>query len=174
LSLRIHAIILQKTKKGIFIVFSNILNKWATSIQRKEIKEFICNLKVMDSQELGFVVAVATDIRHRLESEGHVLMDPISYVALEPQFPHFLSSTIVRLQKQGQPVDAAGMMIWAHTFRAANRLELRGLGREMWGELERGFPYIEESASGFMRLTGKWLDISGANSFPIGLSPKPL
>lgn len=65
-------------------------------------------------------------------------------------------------------------MVWLHTFRSAARLELRSLGREMWKELERGFPYIEESAMLFWELTGRKLDIDGATSFPIGLTPDPI
>ncbi len=62
--------------------------------------------------------------------------------------------------------------MWVHTFRAAARLELRGLGREMWKELERGFSYIDESVSEFAVLTGDILNTEDANSFPIGLAPE--
>jgi hypothetical protein len=153
-------------------IFSNMFNRWAEKRQRKEIQSFIHNLRAMDGPELGSVVAVATDIRHKLEVDSHVLMDPINYFAVNPGFLYLLSSTTIKLQKQNKLTEAAGMMVWVHTFRAAARLELRGLGREMWKELERGFLYIDESVSGFAVLTGNILNTEDANSFPIGLAPE--
>ncbi len=76
-------------------IFSNMFNKWAEKRQRKEIQSFIHNLSAMDGPELGPVVAVATDIRHKLEANGHVLMDPINYFAVNPGFLYLLSSTTI-------------------------------------------------------------------------------
>ena len=59
-------------------------------------------------------------------------------------------------------------MVWLHTMRAAARLELRPLGRDMWRELARGFPYVEESVEEWSMLTDDTLDMSRATEFPKG------
>ena len=148
-------------------------DQWASSKQREELTRFIDMLRSMDGAELGHVVALATHLRHGLEDEGHNVMDPIVYTAQNVTFALFLSRTSIQLQKKQQTQEAAGMMIWLHTVRAAIRLELRSLGRDMWRQLERGFPYVEESALHFRQLSGVWLNISDARQFPAGLSPEP-
>jgi hypothetical protein len=36
-------------------------------------------------------------------------------------------------------------MVWLHTLRCLTTPELRDLGRQMWQELERGFPHTPEA-----------------------------
>mgnify|MGYP001614024996 CR=1 FL=1 len=150
------------------------LDKWASDSQRKEMADFIDRLRTMDGTDLGLVVAMATTFRHQLEAKGHNPMDPILYTRQNPDFCYLLSSTAVTFQKEGKPQDAAALMVWVHTARAGLRLELRSLGRELWKQLERGFPYVEETALPFRIITGTELNIEGATDFPIGLTPEPL
>lgn len=152
----------------------NKLNRWAVSSQSKELTEFVQKLSTMDGREIGFVVAMATDARHALEKEGHMVMDPIVYFPMNPGFPLSLSRTIIQLQKQGNPQAAAALMVWAHTMRVGANLELRQLGRDMWKELARGFPYVEDGAKDYQMLTGKVLNIEGTTNFPEGLTPDPI
>jgi hypothetical protein len=63
-------------------------------------------------------------------------------------------------QKIGQPSDAAGTMVWLHSMRALAFPEVRELGRDMWKELQRGFPYVSDALSAIEALTG--------NSLPTG------
>lgn len=154
--------------------FTRKFDSWASKKQRTEMADFIARLRSMDSSEIGHVVACATHLRHQLEAEGHIPIDPINYVAINPMFPLLLSRTTIGFQKQGRLQDAAALMVWLHTARAGVRLELRFLGRELWKELERGFPYVEEAADNVKVLFGKQLDISEATTFPFGLTPEPL
>ena len=128
----------------------------------------------MDGPELGHVVALATNLRHGLAADDHNVMEPVLYTSVNPGFPLLLVKTIAEAQKQGRTQDAAGLMIWAHTARAGIRLELRALAREMWRELARGFPHVQEAALGFENLTGRRLRISGADEFPAGFTPDAL
>lgn len=157
--------------RGFF--FKKVL-KWSINEQRKEIASFVEILKGLDGAELGHIVALATDIRHRLELEGHIIIDPIVYLITNPEFTVTLIHVYQELQKHNKMQEASGVMVWIHTFRAAANLELRGLGRSIWRELERGFPHIDSSADGYYMLTNIKLDIEGANSFPKGLTPEPL
>jgi len=74
-----------------------------------------------------------------------------------------------------QPSDALGVMILLHSVRALNVPEIRGLGREMWKELERGFPYVEDTLEEIRGLTGNPLppNIDDELKFiPHGLEPR--
>ncbi len=45
-------------------------------------------------------------------------------------------------------------MVWAHTRRAEQRLELLYLAKEMWCHVERGFPHAVVAAFEFQIATG--------------------
>lgn len=154
--------------------FSNKVDGWALGKQEQELSSFVAVLKAMDNVELGYLIAMATHMRHGLEEKGHNVMDPILYAAQNPKIAILLSGIIAEFQKQGRPHDAAALMVWAHTRRGGIRVELRGIVRSMWEELERGFPYVESSASSMRDPNGLPVNIAGANLFPIGFTPKPI
>lgn len=71
-----------------------------------------------------------------------------------PSYPATLGKAIRLNQKDGRLQDASALMVWLFTPWAGGRLELRQLGRDMWRELSRGFPYVYEAVSGFKMLSG--------------------
>jgi hypothetical protein len=152
---------------------SNKINQWSSDKQREELASFVANLGAMDGTEIGFVLAIATHIRHGMEADGHNVMDPIVYTAANPGFALLLSRAVAEAQKQGRTPEAAALMIWLHTARAGIRLELRSLGRQMWSNLERGFPYVERAAIAGLPIPAKVPNVSGASQFPAGLAPMP-
>jgi len=152
---------------------SNKVNKWASDKQKNELASFVGNLKTMDAAELGYALAIATHFRHGMEADGHEVMDPIVYTAKNPGFALYLSRMIASAQKAGRTQEAAGLMIWLHTMRAGIRLELRPLGREMWQELERGFPFVHKAVLEGLPISANQPNVSGANEFPAGLNPTP-
>jgi hypothetical protein len=127
----------------------------------------------MDGSEIGLVVALATDFRNEMEAAGCPLSDPIVYASLDPGFTFGLSKQVVRLQKAGCFQDAAALMVWVHTMRAASRLELRQLGRELWTELARGFPHVVDGARIVKKFQSRSVDVRNADAFPKGFSPVP-
>lgn len=155
--------------------FTRCFRNWASNKHRKELAFFLNGLASSDGSELGFLLAYATHVRHQLEEKGHNILDPFVYLIQNPIFPYTLSSTIIQLQKDKRNQDAAALMVWLHTFRAAaNPLELRSLGRQLWGELARGFPYVEEATQSATMHLGINFNIEGYNTFPEGLTPEPL
>ena len=152
---------------------SNKIRKRLVATQLREMNEFVSNLRAMDSEEIGHIVVLATQMRHLLEGQGHNVMDPIVYTTQNIGFPQFLSSATNIAQKQKRAQDAAALLVWTHTARAGMILELRGMGRELWRQLERGFPYAQEAANGIEHLTGRRMNISGACDFPAGFTPDP-
>lgn len=154
---------------------SRKIGDWAVNTQRKELEQFVSNLRAIDGEEIGMVLAVATEKRHTLANLlGWNLLDPVAVELTDISAAMTLNRLIRDAQKAGDPVSASGLMVWLHTLRAANTLELRQLGRDMWGQLERGFPHCENGQAGMLRLGGPYLDIEGFDEFPCGLTPKAL
>ena len=60
--------------------------------------------------------------------------------------PLRLIRLISEFHKKGQLSDATGCMVWLHSVRALQNPELRGLGRQMWAELLRGFGEVDDIA----------------------------
>jgi len=155
-----------------------LFTKWKLSrylrIQESEISSFTAQLSQMDSAEIGVVVALTTDTRNRLEDAGFLLSDPIVAYTINPETPSALSGMIKTLQAEGRLQEAAAVMVWLHTSRVGARLELRPLARQMWGQLERGFPHAEDASMSLLRVFFRPIRIDGYDQFPKGLSPDPL
>jgi hypothetical protein len=151
-----------------------LFTSWGIRRQRKELQSFIDNLSALDGQDVGFLVALATNTRIKLEGAGYRLLDPIADYPSDPAVPLRLNRMVRELQKNGMMPEAAAMMVWLHTMRAGARIELRQLGRDMWAQLQRGFPHVITSSIGVRSADGSPLDIHGYNSFPAGLTPDPL
>lgn len=155
-----------------------LLTKWKLArylrIQERELSSFTAQLSEMDGPEIGVVVALATDTRNQLEESGFLLSDPIVAYTVDPEIPSALNEMIRTLQAEGRPQEAAAVMVWLHTSRVGARLELRPLARQMWGQLERGFPHAEQASMALMRVFFRPIRIDGYDQFPKGLSPDPL
>lgn len=154
-------------------MLTRLFEKWAAKRQSKEISAFLDILATMHSDEIGLVVAAATDFRHRVfEQHGIDLRYPSTVLALSPWFTFELSSSAVRMQRDGRPQDAARLMVWVHTLRAMNRPSLREKGRILWQELSRGFPYVDQAADNYHLVTGEFLDTTDAEVIPDGLEDR--
>ncbi|MEC7472908.1 MAG: hypothetical protein VX946_06065 [Pseudomonadota bacterium] len=147
---------------------------WAIRRQRKELESFIERLRSLDGADIGFLLAVATDIRAKLEKSGFRMMDPIVDFHCDPLLPTKLNSIVRDFQKRKMMAEAAGAMVWLHTARAGARIELRQLGRDMWKQLQRGFPHVIASSVGARSIDGFALELHGFDAFPAGLTPDPL
>jgi len=127
----------------------------------EDLDRFVARLQGATSEELGMVVAIATILRTNFRSEG-ILPDAVLGVGASAT-PDEEISTIIQLprwiqlfQKEGQPSDAAGTMVWLHSVRViALYPELRNKGREMWQELHRGFGHAPQALEDIQALTGK-------------------
>ena len=122
----------------------------------EDLERFLKSLRGASDEEIGMLVVVATMIRVNLRKKGR-LHDEYLRIPTPGDgsgyAPLFLSRLIKTFQKNGQPTDASGAMVWLHTVRSLAFPELRVLGREMWGELHRGFPYVERSFSEIEAMT---------------------
>ena len=150
-----------------------LFDNWAAQKQEKDLDRFLLSLRGADGEELAGVMAVALEWSERLKDErGWDVYQPQFLVEQHPDAPLVLSKTIGLLQKQGNPHFASGLMVWAHTFRAAIRPQMRVAARAMWGELERSFVYVPELAAEFSGVTGMTFRIEELGRFPEGFNPR--
>lgn len=155
-------------------MFRKIRVRKFVNMQLKDSNDFLDSLRVLDGEELGLAVALATHFRNDWLATGIDVSDPIVTHALHPNFVVEIVKEIQTLQESGDEVLASGLMVWVHSLRAGNDLRLRAVARDIWGELERGFPFVEQASADAKLFIPIPLDIKTYNEFPKGLSPKPL
>jgi hypothetical protein len=124
---------------------------------REDLERFNASLRGATDGQIGMVVAIATIIRLRLTTAGRLSRG--AFVLPMPgdgsaELQLYLSGMVRQFQKMGQPSDAAGTMVWLHSMRALGFPEVRELGRDMWKELQRGFPYVSDALSDIEALGG--------------------
>jgi len=146
---------------------------------RSDLERFVLSLRGQSPEELGMLVAIATVIRLNLRANGH-LSDGVLGVGMpvsdaDQAATQLRISRLVRqFQKMNQLSDAAGTMVWLHSLRAFNYPEVRLLGRQMWAELERGFPHVFDAFHFIENTTGQSLPpgaLIASQFIPEGLEP---
>ena len=104
----------------------------------------------MPARDVGALVAIATVVRVNLEAHGEIpdgLFDrcqPTESEALG-RYQLGINKLAAAFARRRQPHDSAAAMIWSYSLRCLNVPEFRPLGRRLWDELRRGFPYVEEA-----------------------------
>jgi hypothetical protein len=153
--------------------FHNKLVSWGSKQQRTEIETWLQMLRAMNSDEIGMLMAGATHFRHILENTYHVnLLEPFEANSIDPELSSKLRKLIQEYQSNGDNTSAACVMVWLHSLRCSALLDVRPLGRELWQELRRGFPFVDDAANSMLRTTRQLLNTDGFDSIPVGLEPE--
>jgi hypothetical protein len=157
------------------MIWSLIRRKVLDAIVRsheRDHMEAIKILKGMDAEEIAVSLLFAADLRNRHETLRDDLLD-LGQLCQERHkgVPFQLSQTIQKSQSQRDYTTAGALAIWLHTSRAAQFPQVRYLAKEMWRELERGFPLLSEVLLHIEGNVGLRLDVRGAHRFPVGLDP---
>ena len=129
----------------------------AISNMRTDIENFISLLKSEPEKDIGFVVAMCAVTRITyanegllsgkfLECENAAVAELFCVDALDAAWK--LQKHVSLFQKQGQALLVTPTMVWIHSLRSMSEYEIRHLGKEMWSELVKGFPYAEEALKG--------------------------
>ncbi|MFT7015801.1 MAG: hypothetical protein ACJAY7_001747 [Pseudohongiellaceae bacterium] len=160
----------QSNKEQLMGFLGRIFRNVGTSAYRKEIEHYRDFVRGMDSEELGSLLALSFHIGNGLSEVGWPIHDPMSYQVSEDSKLSviYLRQIYSQFQKQGQNSDAAALAIWLHTFRAVMAGEIRYIAKECWAELARGRPYVQAAAESMSALTGKSINYSGYQNFPVG------
>ncbi len=122
----------------------------ALSSGAKEIEKFNAGLKAMSDEDIGTLIAVATVIRINFETndvipEGVFAEGPLPSVDAIGRYQLRINKVARQFRKMGLETDSGGAMVWSYTLRCLNVPELRPLGVEMWSQLRRGFPHVEDA-----------------------------
>jgi hypothetical protein len=147
--------------------------KWSIQKQENELKEFLQKVSAADSSELGLPVLMATVYRHIFRRQtGLDLLRPAEVLVADHLICWRLSREVERLQSKKEFISATPVIIWVHSLRAMGELQLRPLGRELWRELKRGFPYVLDASHepAFSSLTSD--DLEGYECVPDGLGER--
>src|SRR5262245_26420894 len=100
---------------------------------------FVDQLEAMDAREIELLATLASKVRRSvMEIHGFYLTNPAAVLDADPFFPLALVRMVKDAQRKGLSSVAAALMVWLHTLRAMQALELRPLGREVWAQLRRG------------------------------------
>jgi hypothetical protein len=92
--------------------------------------------------------------------KGSSLLSPLEFVNANPHCLLAIGGIIRACQEERNFALAAGYMVWLHTLRAVTNSDLRSLAQEMWEELQRGFPHVNESYAAIMAIPGVDLPLS--------------
>jgi hypothetical protein len=143
-----------------------------------DLERFLVALKGMSDQELGTVVAMAAILRMELRHQGLFPDDALDIASQLPESEQkavrsAMSGLALDFQKKNHP-SAGAAMVWLHTLRALQFPELRLLGRQMWGQLQRGFPHVFDAFRFFEGTVGQPLPLGtlqASQFIPVGLEP---
>jgi hypothetical protein len=133
-----------------FSIFKSRRNKWRDEA-KKLFDVYIASLKGLDPDEIGSGLDLAKKFKSMMmeklpPEEMHIrqaFSDPLG-------LPEDRSLTLLevwhkrmRSAEPGEEAAVGVLAIWWLSLASATFAELRVYGKEMWGELERGFPYCE-------------------------------
>ncbi len=169
--------VLDKSKSSVGRMLSTPIRQKAKDFvserMKKEIKDYIVLLKSADDEEVGLALVLTSNYAQKyLKDTGIDLYEPAVAVQLNPYITFEFSTKIEKYQSEGDNISAAPLLAWGHTLRAITNHQVRDLGREMWGELQRGLPYIDEKIEAVEIVFGEVADISRAKDIPVGLTPR--
>jgi len=144
-----------------------------TERMKNEINEYITALRGADDEEVGLVLLAAIDYRnHYLYRTDIDLFDPALALSANPGLTIQFSKEIENCQAENNNIEAVPLLVWAHSLRAIQNPQIRALGREMWGELQRGQQHALKKSEDFELVIGRRPDLTGLDGVPEGLSPR--
>jgi len=136
-----------------------------------DLERFLLSLRGAEPMEIGGVLALACHWRGKLEKHFGWNLDCPDLVIVSDTAGAMKVRQMIREAQEKEPTMAAGLMVWLHTLRATQTPEVRPKAREMWAQLERGLPYVEEAAETLQIVTGYALQTQGADRIPQNLRP---
>ena len=121
---------------------------------KEDLTKFNAMLKGVSDSAMGGLLVGASAVRYQLikadkVSKSIFIKGPVEDTLSFNKTSMLLSRVIKEYQRRGDTSYASFCMVMMHTFRSLSALELVPLGKEMWKELERGFPYIQEGQDSF-------------------------
>lgn len=155
-----------------FGFFKRKIQMAAVKAATEDLSRFKAGLVGMTKEELGQLVALAHLMGSKLAREGVLPQldddflancDLMGQESIDKE-PMLAMGNIIRIyQKENMNQSALGIMVWLHSLRAVVYPEIRQLGREMWVELARGFPYASEQLANLLEHEKNYDESLGEN-----------
>lgn len=139
----------------------------------EDIDQTIVSLQGMDSEAVAMVVAVTAHIRNVFYH--HYGMDLHDGDALHERLAEIegiLRRTAITIAKKEQSDLIGGFSVWILTYQALQKAELRLKGRQLWGQMRRGFPHVRMAAQALSDHSRISLVILGHDRIPLGMEPE--
>lgn len=113
-----------------------------------DLNRFLDLLKSFNDIEISKIVAAATIAKIELNKLGKLNNNVFSIscdMVTQSQTLLFFSQLLKDLEDNKRFFGAFGMTVWIHTLRSFLYPELRLFGCQMWKELVKGFPFVEQT-----------------------------
>jgi hypothetical protein len=159
--------------------FSGLIHGRAEKSAAKDVARFVDGLRQTGDRDVGVIVGIAAVVRVNMETHGILPDGLFGRRSLAPGrelglLQMRLNHVAREFVKARQAADASGVLVWSYSLRCLNVPGLAPLGRQMWAELRRGFPHVEEALEEGEERNGKPFDARVWNEWhlvPPGLEP---
>ena len=158
-------------------MFKTLFKSIAIRSGRKELEKLLNGLKGANDREIAMTLAITHMHRVNMQDSGLSILEILNGMPISThdnvQICTVLRQMILDCQSVQRQDLAVGLMVWLHSIRAADMIEMRYLARQMWQELSRGINLAKEQFDalddlGLLSLTQ---DISG-NEIDFTLMPE--
>jgi hypothetical protein len=138
----------------------------------QDLVRFVLALRGANAEEIGSILACTYYWMTVLEEQNGWNLDyPDLIAGQDPTAVEKIVELLVEVRKRCDPALVTGLMVWLHTFRATTIPHLRLKGREMWAQLMRGMPHVDDGATAFQLFVGVQVNLSNAGRIPQNLLP---
>lgn len=152
-------------------MLKGLMNRWQRGREEKEIRSFRERLETLSDEELGTMLASASDMRHNLlREQGDDLLQPYSVIEHDRHLPLKMAGFANQLVMSNNQFDANPVLLWTHTLRAAVTPELKPEAVAIWREMRRGHPHLEAGAAVMEDYRGRRPQMEGAERIPVGFA----
>jgi hypothetical protein len=148
------------------------LGQAADSARSDEMHRFVTELHEMKDEEVALVVVAATQVRHKISQiYAWDVLDPQT-VLMQNRLAHVeLANNVREMQKCRHKMAAVGFRVWLYTIESVRVYHLWYLGRPIWNNLIRGFPYVPDVVDTLGGVPGAMDDVEGYQSIPLIFGP---
>jgi hypothetical protein len=120
---------------------------------------------------LGVLVALVTHQRHELSASFLCdFLEPAQVFVVHPMICSKLESKLAQMHRDGQSLALTGSVPWLFTLQAFLRPPLYERGVDVWRQLQRGMPHMENAVAE-LGDAGTHLSLTGFDEFPRGFRP---
>jgi len=139
---------------GLFSWASRRLERMRNDRAVDQLQQFLASIQGFDIPDLGLLAAMTANVARQHFELGVDLRQPVIAAANAPTVEWELTEMVLRLQQRGKGVYAPGFMVWSHTFRALEILQMIYPVKQMWGLIAKGFAAADDAAVEFYINTG--------------------